>query len=66
MDSLGVGAVTWSPLAGGVLSGKYMDDAIPEDSRASLNVSNLLLSSACEYTHALLPAFQSSQYIEIP
>ncbi|EDV24247.1 uncharacterized protein TRIADDRAFT_27180, partial [Trichoplax adhaerens] len=36
-DKCGVGAVTWSPLAGGVLSGKYMDDTIPEDSRASLS-----------------------------
>lgn len=31
-EPLGVGLVVWSPLAGGMLTGKY-DDGIPEDSR---------------------------------
>ncbi|XP_061591090.1 voltage-gated potassium channel subunit beta-2-like isoform X2 [Cololabis saira] len=32
---IGVGAMTWSPLAGGIISGKYKS-GIPPDSRASL------------------------------
>ncbi len=34
-DSYGIGLTTWSPLASGILSGKY-NDGIPEGSRASL------------------------------
>ncbi|MDH3942888.1 MAG: aldo/keto reductase [Anaerolineae bacterium] len=34
-DDLGIGLTTWSPLAYGVLSGKY-NDGFPNDSRASL------------------------------
>lgn len=34
-DSLGLGLTTWSPLASGLLSGKYLD-GIPEGSRAEL------------------------------
>ncbi|XP_023605185.1 voltage-gated potassium channel subunit beta-2-like, partial [Myotis lucifugus] len=35
---IGVGAMTWSPLACGIVSGKY-DSGIPPSSRASLKVS---------------------------
>jgi aryl-alcohol dehydrogenase-like predicted oxidoreductase len=34
-DDIGLGLTTWSPLASGLLSGKYVD-GIPEGSRASL------------------------------
>ena len=34
-DDLGIGLTTWSPLASGLLSGKYLD-GIPEGSRAAL------------------------------
>ncbi|MBN1231112.1 MAG: aldo/keto reductase [Anaerolineales bacterium] len=34
-EALGIGLVTWSPLAGGLLTGKY-NNGIPEGSRASL------------------------------
>lgn len=34
-DSYGIGLTTWSPLASGILTGKY-NDGIPEGSRASL------------------------------
>lgn len=34
-EDIGLGTTTWSPLAGGLLTGKYQD-GIPEDSRASL------------------------------
>ena len=34
-DSIGLGLTTWSPLASGLLSGKYLD-GIPEGSRATL------------------------------
>jgi aryl-alcohol dehydrogenase-like predicted oxidoreductase len=34
-DDIGLGLTTWSPLASGALSGKYLD-GIPSDSRASL------------------------------
>lgn len=39
--SLGVGAMTWSPLACGIISGKY-DGRVPPYSRASLKVDTLL------------------------
>ncbi|WP_436796390.1 potassium channel beta subunit family protein [Actinospongicola halichondriae] len=35
-EDLGLGLTTWSPLASGLLSGKYID-GIPEDSRAALD-----------------------------
>ncbi len=34
-EDIGLGTTIWSPLAGGLLTGKYLD-GIPEDSRASL------------------------------
>ncbi|MDZ7677651.1 MAG: aldo/keto reductase [Acidimicrobiales bacterium] len=34
-DDIGLGLTTWSPLASGLLTGKYAD-GVPEDSRASL------------------------------
>jgi voltage-dependent potassium channel beta subunit len=34
-DDIGLGLTTWSPLASGVLSGKYLD-GMPDDSRANL------------------------------
>lgn len=34
-DSIGLGLTTWSPLASGLLTGKYLD-GVPEGSRASL------------------------------
>ena len=34
-DDLGIGLTTWSPLASGILTGKYLD-GIPEDSRGAL------------------------------
>jgi voltage-dependent potassium channel beta subunit len=34
-ESLGIGLTTWSPLASGILTGKY-NDGIPEGSRASM------------------------------
>ncbi len=35
-DDVGLGLTTWSPLASGLLTGKYVD-GIPEDSRAALS-----------------------------
>lgn len=34
-DSLGLGLTTWSPLASGLLSGKYASAHVPEDSRVA-------------------------------
>ena len=34
-DDIGLGTTTWSPLASGLLAGKYLD-GVPEDSRANL------------------------------
>ena len=34
-DDLGIGLTTWSPLASGILTGKY-NDGVPKGSRASL------------------------------
>lgn len=47
--SSGVGAMTWSPLACGIISGKY-DGRVPPYSRASLKVDASLLAPAfCLY-----------------
>ena len=35
LESIGLGLTTWSPLASGLLTGKYLD-GVPEGSRASL------------------------------
>jgi voltage-dependent potassium channel beta subunit len=35
-EDIGLGLTTWSPLASGLLTGKYMD-GVPEDSRAALD-----------------------------
>ncbi len=35
-DDIGLGLTTWSPLAGGLLTGKYAD-GIPDDSRAAMS-----------------------------
>ncbi len=32
-ENQGFGSTTWSPMAGGLLSGKYNDGIIPSDSR---------------------------------
>lgn len=52
----GVGAMTWSPLACGIISGKY-DGRVPPYSRASLKVTGLCLSHSdrrcCLFTVSL-------------
>jgi voltage-dependent potassium channel beta subunit len=35
-EDIGLGLTTWSPLASGLLTGKYIDGKIPEDSRGAL------------------------------
>jgi voltage-dependent potassium channel beta subunit len=35
-DDIGLGTTTWSPLASGLLTGKYLDGEAPADSRANL------------------------------
>ena len=42
-DDIGLGTTVWSPLAGGLLTGKYLD-GIPEGSRASLQGHGYLKS----------------------
>lgn len=41
---LGVGVVSWSPLACGIITGKY-ENGVPESSRASMKVQGLLVLS---------------------
>jgi len=35
-EDLGIGTTIWSPLASGLLTGKYLDGSVPEGSRAAL------------------------------
>jgi voltage-dependent potassium channel beta subunit len=35
-EDIGLGLTTWSPLASGLLTGKYIDGTIPDDSRGAL------------------------------
>ncbi|RZV43173.1 MAG: aldo/keto reductase [Acidimicrobiales bacterium] len=46
-EDIGLGTTTWSPLAGGLLTGKYLD-GIPEDSRANLKGHGYLKDRAEE------------------
>ncbi|MEQ2172471.1 Voltage-gated potassium channel subunit beta-1 [Goodea atripinnis] len=59
---IGVGAMTWSPLACGLLTGKY-NDGVPESSRAAMKVRllpetyrppSLLSSELCPVSPGLL------------
>jgi len=47
---IGLGTTTWSPLASGMLSGKYLD-GIPKDSRAALKGYEWLQSSVTNPRH---------------
>lgn len=44
-EDLGLGLTTWSPLAGGILTGKYAD-GVPQGSRATLKGHDYLLADA--------------------
>ena len=44
----GMGQVVWSPLAQGMLTGKYSGGKIPEDSRAASEKMNMFLKNALE------------------
>jgi len=46
-DDIGLGLTTWSPLAGGLLTGKYLD-GVPEGSRATLQNHGYLKDKAQE------------------
>ena len=46
-EDIGIGTTIWSPLAGGLLTGKYLD-GIPEDSRATLKGHGYLKDRAEE------------------
>lgn len=46
-DEIGLGLTTWSPLASGVLTGKYVD-GIPEKSRATLSGYGFVREAACD------------------
>lgn len=46
-EDIGLGTTTWSPLAGGLLTGKYLD-GIPDDSRAALQGHGYLKDRAEE------------------
>jgi len=61
-DSIGLGLTTWSPLASGLLTGKYLD-GVPEGSRASLPgyewLRNMLTDEGRNATVAKLAAVAS-------
>ncbi|MBB6335025.1 potassium channel beta subunit family protein [Schaalia hyovaginalis] len=46
-EDLGIGLTTWSPLASGILTGKYVD-GIPEGSRASLSGYGFITKQASD------------------
>lgn len=46
-DDIGLGLTTWSPLASGILTGKYVD-GIPENSRASLKGYGFIREAASD------------------
>lgn len=49
-EDIGLGTTTWSPLASGLLTGKYLD-AIPEDSRANVAAFKNLRDQVTDQTH---------------
>uniref|UniRef100_A0A3B3I3H0 Potassium voltage-gated channel subfamily A regulatory beta subunit 3 n=1 Tax=Oryzias latipes TaxID=8090 RepID=A0A3B3I3H0_ORYLA len=51
---IGVGAMTWSPLACGLITGKY-SDGVPESSRAAMKVSLIELTRSFLFCGILFP-----------
>lgn len=49
-DDIGLGTTVWSPLASGLLTGKYLD-GVPEDSRANVPGFNTLRDQATDQAH---------------
>jgi aryl-alcohol dehydrogenase-like predicted oxidoreductase len=45
-EKYGLGQVVWSPLAQGMLSGKYSDGKIPKDSRAANDRINMFIKES--------------------
>ena len=65
-QTYGVGIIPWSPLASGLLTGKYTDEKRPEDSRYDRNRNNLLFQkrftlSAIEAIDKLKPLAKAKQ-----
>ncbi len=52
LEHAGIGAMTWSPLACGIISGKY-NSGIPPYSRASLKVTHYFSTSLSLLSHAI-------------
>lgn len=46
---VGLGLTTWSPLASGLLTGKYSKDHVPADSRLGLEMHKVSCSSTLHF-----------------
>lgn len=65
-EEIGLGLTTWSPLASGILTGKYVD-GIPENSRASLKGYDFIRDAASDETvQAKIRKFmQVAQHLQV-
>lgn len=67
-QELGIGQVVFSPLAQGILTGKYLDGAIPADSRlANDSLNRFMKDRVTEANHAKVKALlEVAQELETP
>lgn len=63
-EDIGLGLTTWSPLAGGVLTGKYLD-SVPEGSRATLKGHSYLSEAATENAEAVRQLAHLAEQLEV-
>ncbi len=63
-EDIGLGLTTWSPLAGGILTGKYADGA-PEGSRATLKGHGALVDSAKESADQVKKLAQIAEELDV-
>ena len=63
-EDIGLGLTTWSPLAGGILTGKYAD-GVPEGSRATLKGHGMLVDSAKESADQVKKLAQIAEELDV-
>ena len=63
-EDIGLGLTTWSPLAGGILTGKYAD-SVPEGSRATLKGHGMLVDSAKESADQVKKLAQIAEELDV-
>ncbi|WP_297554955.1 aldo/keto reductase [uncultured Actinomyces sp.] len=63
-EDIGLGLTTWSPLASGILTGKYLD-GIPEGSRATLKGRESIADEACKHEKGVRALVAMAKELEV-